>query len=195
MKVGISNEVTIGKQVWMSKNLEVSTFRNGDPIPEAKTDYQWQKARQNGQPAWCYYDNDPAKGEKYGKLYNWYAVNDLRGLAPKGWHIPSNAEWTVLESALGGSSVAGGKLKEAGTTNWKTPNTGAENSSGWTGLPGGARYNDGTFNDVGYSGCWWSTTEGGTSLAWGCGLAYNGCNFGRGALNEQAGFSVRCLRD
>jgi uncharacterized protein (TIGR02145 family) len=101
--------VTIGTQVWMTKNLDVSTFRNGDPIPEAKTDEEWKKAGENKQPAWCYYDNDPANGAKYGKLYNWYAVNDSRGLAPVGYHIPSDAEWTKLEVFLGAD--AGNKMK------------------------------------------------------------------------------------
>ena len=103
--------VTIGNQVWMTKNLDISTFRNGDTIPEAKTNEEWKKAGENKQPAWCYYDNDPANGAKYGKLYNWYAVNDPRGLAPIGYHIPSDAEWTKLTDFLGGESVAGTKMK------------------------------------------------------------------------------------
>ena len=101
--------VTIGTQVWMTKNLDVSTFRNGDPIPEAKTGEEWKKAGENKQPAWCYCDNDPTNGAKYGKLYNWYAVNDSRGLAPVGYHIPSDAEWTKLEVFLGAD--AGNKMK------------------------------------------------------------------------------------
>lgn len=84
--------VTIGNQVWMTKNLNVDKFRNGDPIPEAKTDEEWIKAGENKQPAWCYYENDPANGEKYGKVFNWYAVNDPRGLAPEGWHDPTEEE-------------------------------------------------------------------------------------------------------
>ena len=92
--ISYAQTITIGTQVWMTKNLDVATFRNGDPIPQAKTDEEWEKAGENQQPAWCYYDNDPANGAKYGKLYNWYAVNDSRGLAPVGYHIPSDAEWT-----------------------------------------------------------------------------------------------------
>ena len=93
--IGLSNAqtVTIGTQVWMTKNLDVATFRNGDPIPEAKSNEEWEKAGENKQPAWCYYNNDPANGAKYGKLYNWYAVNDPRGLAPEGWHVPNIDEW------------------------------------------------------------------------------------------------------
>lgn len=93
--------VTIGKQEWMSENLNVSTFRNGDPIPEAKTNEEWKNAGENMQPAWCYYDNDPKNGAKYGKLYNWFAVNDSRGLAPEGWHVPTYEDWETLKKNLG----------------------------------------------------------------------------------------------
>ena len=105
------DEVTIGKQVWMSENLNVDKFRNGDPIPEAKTDEEWEKAGENGEPAWCYYNNNPDNGDRYGKLYNWFAVNDPRGLAPEGWKIPSDEDWTRLTDFLGGESVAGQKMK------------------------------------------------------------------------------------
>jgi uncharacterized protein (TIGR02145 family) len=103
--------VTIGTQVWTTKNLDVSTFRNGDVIPQASTDEAWEAAGGNKQPAWCYYDNDSANGTKYGKLYNWYAVNDPRGLAPEGYHIPTDEEWTVLIDYLGGRGIAGKKMK------------------------------------------------------------------------------------
>ncbi len=108
--------VTIGTQVWMTKNLDVTIFRNGDPIPEAKTKEEWVKAGENKQPAWCNYDNNPANGSKYGKLYNWYAVNDPRGLAPEGYHVPTDAEWTILENFLG--SDDGKKMKSA--TGWNS---------------------------------------------------------------------------
>ena len=101
--------VTIGTQVWLKENLNVSTFRNGDPIPEAKTAEEWQAAGDAKQPAWCYYDNDPKNGAKYGKLYNWYAVNDPRGLAPAGYHVPTDEEWSVLIGLLGND--AGKKMK------------------------------------------------------------------------------------
>ena len=107
--ISYAQTITIGTQVWTTKNLDAATFRNGDPIPQAKTDDEWWKAGVNKQPAWCYYDNDPANGAKYGKLYNWYAVNDSRGLAPVGYHIPSDAEWTILVDYLG--SDAGTKMK------------------------------------------------------------------------------------
>jgi hypothetical protein len=108
--------VTIGTQVWMTKNLDVAKFRNGDPIPEAKTNEEWVKAGVNKQPAWCNYDNNPANGSKYGKLYNWYAVNDPRGLAPEGYHVPTDAEWTKLDNLLG--SDAGKKMKSV--TGWNS---------------------------------------------------------------------------
>ncbi|MBM3401498.1 MAG: hypothetical protein FJY21_04145 [Bacteroidetes bacterium] len=132
-----SQTVTIGNQVWMTKNLDLDKFRNGDPIQEAKTNEEWKKAGENKQPAWCYYNNDPANGTKYGKLYNWYAVTDPRGLAPKGWHIPTDMEWTILIDYLGGPDVAGGKMKSTGSEYWKSPNREASNESGFSGLPGG----------------------------------------------------------
>ena len=120
--------VKIGTQEWMTKNLDVATFRNGDPIPEAKTDEEWKKAWEEGKPAWCYYDNDPANGKKYGKLYNWYAVNDSRGLAPHRYHIPSDKEWWKLINFLGGKSVAGAKMKS--TSGWLSyPDKGSKTCS------------------------------------------------------------------
>jgi uncharacterized protein (TIGR02145 family) len=129
--------IKIGSQVVMKKNLNVSHYRNGDRIPQVKGPDKWA-ALTTG--AWCWYNNDSANGAVYGKLYNWYAVNDPRGLAPEGWHIPSDAEWTTLTTFLGGEGVAGGKMKERGITHWIYPNTDATNSSGFTGLPGGVRY-------------------------------------------------------
>ena len=101
-QVNYAQTVNIGTQVWVTKNLDVDKFRNGDPIPQAKTNEEWKAAGENKQPAWCYYDNDPANGANYGKLYNWYAVNDKRGLAPEGWHVPSKMEWDTLAKFLGG---------------------------------------------------------------------------------------------
>jgi len=190
---GASKEVTIGKQVWMTKNLDVATFRNGDPIPEAKTDEEWERAGENKQPAWCYYKNDPANGAKYGKLYNWYAVNDPRGLAPAGYHIPSDAEWTKLTDFLDGREVAGTKMKSK--TGWSKNGNGT-NSSGFSGLPGGYRDNLGTFLSIGEDGYWWSSSENYTDNAWDRNLGYNsGCVFRLNGIYKEEGFSVRCLRD
>jgi len=188
---GASKEETIGTQVWMTKNLDVSTFRNGDPIPEAKTDGEWAQAGDNKQPAWCYYDNDPANGEKYGKLYNWYAVNDPRGLAPAGYHIPSDAEWTKLTDFLGGGEVAGPKMKSK--TGW-TGNGNGTNTSGFSGLPGGTRNFNGTFYYIRNYGYWWSSTENYTSNAWYRNLDYDDGDVEWSSLNKEIGFSVRCLK-
>ena len=178
--------VTIGTQVWMTKNLDVSTFRNGDSIPQVNTNEDWVKAREKKQPAWCYYENDPANGAKYGKLYNWYAVNDPRGLAPKGYHIPTDAEWKKLAKSLGGNKKAGEKMKiteEYGT-----------NSSGFSGLLGGM----GTgyeFNWKGGYGFWWSATEANEDQAKLRFLRLSDINLGIENDYKGNGFSVRCLRD
>jgi uncharacterized protein (TIGR02145 family) len=155
-------EVKIGDQIWMSKNLDVDTFRNGDPIPHAETDEAWEEAAENQEPAWCYYDNDPTNGEKYGKLYNWYAVNDPRGLAPEGWYIPSDDEWMTLIDYLGGEIEAGVKMKS--TIGWNDDGNGT-NESGFSGLPAGDR--NWSFYDIGKCGYWWSSTEEATHSALG----------------------------
>jgi uncharacterized protein (TIGR02145 family) len=184
--------VLIGAQYWMEKNLEVTTYRNGDPIPYVTDATAWA-ALTTG--AWCYYNNDPANGSLYGKLYNWYAVNDPRGLAPVGWHVPTDAELTTLSTTLGGDAVAGGKMKVAGTTRWTTPNTGADNSSGFAGLPGGARNKFGSFVNVGFNGSWWSSSESDATFAWGRDLYYTSGAILRNLFSKQHGFSVRCLMD
>ena len=184
--------IVIGTQQWMRENLDVLTYRNGDIIPQVTDPTAWA-ALTTG--AWCYYNNDVANGAIYGKLYNWYAVNDPRGLAPTGWHVPTDDEWTTLSTTLGGDAVAGGKMKVAGTTRWTTPNTGATNESGFAGLPGGNRYNNGAFYNVGSTGSWWSSTEGSTTNAWSRFLFYDGVNIDRNNMNKKFGFSVRCLRD
>jgi uncharacterized protein (TIGR02145 family) len=148
--------VTIGNQTWMQKNLNFCTYRNGDPIPEVTDLTEWANLTIG---AWCYYENDTANDPVYGKLYNWYAVNDIRGLAPEGWHVPSDSESTVLIDYLGGLNIAGGKMKEEGTAYWENPNTAADNSSGFTGLPGGARSSTGEFTSIGKGGAFWSSTD------------------------------------
>ena len=194
--ISYAQTITIGTQVWMTKNLDVATFRNGDPIPQAKTDEEWEKAGDNQQPAWCYYDNDPANGAKYGKLYNWYAVNDSRGLAPSGYHIPSDAEWTILTDFLGGEKVAGTKMKSTDFWADYEGNSGnGTNESGFSGLPGGLRFFNGTFLTIGKFGYWWSSTENFTGNAWPRFLYYFNGGVYRNYFNKQDGFSVRCLRD
>jgi len=182
--------VTIGTQIWMQKNLNVCKYRNGDDIPQVQDPTAWE-ALTTG--AWCYYNNDTANGPVYGKLYNWYAVNDPRGLAPTGNHIPSDAEWTILTTFLGGE-FAGDKMKA--TTGW-TPYSGITNtnSSGFTGLPGGYRSNNGAFDSVGNFGTWWSSSEVVTTDAWARDLRYDFGGANRNGFSKAIGFSVRCLRD
>ncbi len=184
-------------QIWMQKNLSVTTYRNGDPIPEVKDPVKWSKLTTG---AWCYYENNVNYGKVYGILYNWYAVNDPRGLAPAGWHIPSDTEWTTLSNALGGDDVAGGKMKEMGTTNWHASNDGATNYSGFTGLPGSCRYFTGDFGVTGWyvvgeGGFWWSSTQRSAAYAWPRLLIYNLILFDRKDQPKQCGFSVRCIKD
>ena len=152
--------VKIGTQTWMTENLNVDRFRNGDLIPEAKTDEQWNNAGQLKQPAWCYYKNDSTNGAKYGKLYNWYAVNDTRGLSPKGWHVPSYNEFLVLRKFIG--QMEGGKKMKA-TSDWEIPIPdippgNGTNSSGFNGFPGGWRYLTGQFNGLHTNAEFWTST-------------------------------------
>lgn len=187
---GGSEEVTIGDQVWMAENLNVDKFRNGDPIAHAKTKEAWKKAEDNKQPAWCYYDNGPANGEKYGKLYNWYAVNDPRGLAPMGWHVPSDEEWATLTDHL--DDGAGTKMKS--NSGWNDNGNGT-NESGFSGLPGGFRGLNGSFNGIGEFGGWWSATELDTVSAWGRYLSYSNGSVSGDQGPKGLGLFVRCLRD
>ncbi len=157
-------QVQIGNQVWSSKNLDVATYNNGDSIPEEKDIANWTNLTTG---AWIWSGNNSTTGAVYGKLYNLYALTDPRGLLPNGWHLPSFAEWITLSNTLGGRSVAGGKMKVLGTANWITPNTGANNSSGFTGLPGGAVSASGTgtatsvwsLNAGSSIGVWWAGTS------------------------------------
>ncbi len=196
----IVNTVTIGSQEWQAENLNVDRFRNGDSILHARTDEEWRTAGERKEAAWCYYNNDAKNGKIYGKLYNWYAVNDSRGLAPKGWHIPSDEEWTTLTDYLGGEEVAGGKMKTTATVYWEAPNEGATNESGFTGLPGGYSITEEhvEFNNLGSAGGWWSSSEDNNyfdHLAWYLHLDYDNDNVYRWSSYKGNGYSVRCLRD
>jgi uncharacterized protein (TIGR02145 family) len=184
--------IIIGTQTWSLKNLDIATYRNGDPIPEVQDKTAWANLTTG---AWCYYENITANGTTYGKLYNWYAVNDTRGLAPNSYHIPTDAEWTLLTDYLGGVSIAGGKMKETATSHWLSPNTNATNSSGFTGLPGGYRSSNGSFSNVGAYGYWWSSSELSTFNAWYRSLSNNNGNVYRNEANKRNGFSVRCIKD
>jgi uncharacterized protein (TIGR02145 family) len=195
------SSVTIGNQKWTDKNLDVSTYRDGTVIPKVD-DATWSTLTTG---AYCYYKNDSTTyAAIYGKLYNWYAVvgihdNDAntpnKTLAPEGWHVPTDGEWTTLTDTLGGVSVAGGKMKEAGLAHWASPNTGATNESGFAGRPGGSRVSGGAFGGIVGNGFWWSSSEDDATSAWGRVLDYTGGSVYRNNDNKGSGFSVRCLRD
>jgi uncharacterized protein (TIGR02145 family) len=184
--------VTIGKQVWMVENLKTTKYNDGKTIPLVSDNAAWTDL---STPAYCWNNNSAtANKNTYGALYNWYTINTNK-LCPKGWHVPTNAEWTTLTTYLGGEGVAGGKLKETGTTHWKRPNTVATNSSGFTARAGGGRYEDGKFYDLGSKGYWWSSTEEGEANAWCFELQYAIRSINRLGSKKPAGWSIRCLRN
>ncbi len=197
-----AQQVIIGNQTWTSKNLDVSTFRNGDPIPEAKTPQEFIAAGMNSKPAWCYYNNDSLNNRTYGKLYNWYAVNDLRGIAPKGFHIPTVDEWGSLIDNLGGQTSTGRKMKNSNGWN---ENGNGDNESGFSGLPGGYcmavnKYgSEGIFMDLGSFGSWWSSTPFNTVglvlQIWQIALSKTSDGVYKSSRPSTSGASVRCLRD
>jgi len=190
--------VKIDKQEWMSENLNVTTFRNGDPIHEAKTPQEFIAAGLNSKPAWCYYNNDSLNNRTYGKLYNWYAINDPRGLAPKGFHIPGLDEWRSLIYFLGGDTSAGRKMKN--TNGWDENGNGG-NESGFSGLPGGYcmpvnKYSDeGKFVDLGSVGEWWSTAGFVAGKGRYIALSKTSNNVYTMYNLPTFGLSVRCIRD
>jgi len=187
------NEVAIGKQIWMSHNLDINTFRNGDSIPNAKTDEEWRKAGENKKPAWRYCNNDSTYGQKYGKLYNWYAVNDPRGLAPTGWHIPNDDEWITLIKFLGGKEIAGKKLKN--TSGWDNNGNG-NNQSGFSALPGAGADFTGYCSGIGDYSYWWSSTEDDDESALGISLeSYSDIVSINNGTYKWAGYSIRCVRN
>ena len=198
-------EVAIGTQTWTTKNLDVATYSDGTIIPQVTDQSEWANLTTG---AWCYYNNDPANGATYGKLYNWYAVagvhdNDPntpnKKLAPSGWHVPSDVEWNTLFNFLGSKSVAGNKIKESGTSHWTNPNTGADNSTGFSALPGGARYNDGGFSaptiPLGGNGFYWSSTEYNITMSYDLMLSYFNGYASLAPHSKGSGESVRCIKN
>ena len=206
--------VTIGTQIWSSTNLDVTTYRDGTFIPEVTDPDVWANLTTG---AWCYYQNNLGWGNQYGKLYNWYAIAGIfdnaslnnpslrKQFAPNGWHVPSDAEWSILINYLdsnsnGGSAMpnlAGGKMKSVGTTLWQTPNTGATNSSGFSGFPGGKRIYNGVFETRSQVGMWWSSSEFSITMAWYRSLNYstNSAIKNMSGYGKTEGLSVRCIRD
>ena len=186
-------------QEWALKNLDVTTYRNGDVIPQVSDPVAWRNLTTG---AWCYYNNDPTTNDTYGKLYNIFAVTDPRGLAPEGWHISTRAEWAILGACFGGDNTAGGALKSTGTIQdgtgtWEAPNTGATNSSGFTGQPGGLRDIFGTFIALGQGGYWWSATQDPsfTDYYYGRWLTYDSDDFLEPTAYKTLGLSVRVVKD
>jgi uncharacterized protein (TIGR02145 family) len=178
--------VTIGSQEWMAENLRTSKYRNGDAIAGNLSDDQWKSATSGAQAV---YDNKNSNLTTYGRLYNWYAVKDTRGLCPVGWHVPTDAEWTELTNFLGGEKVAGKKMKSS--------SMGGTNSSGFSALPGGVRnYTYGHFSVEGFSGLWWSSSAYGANNAWDRLLHSSRDDvYGGSSSSPRNGVSVRCVRD
>jgi len=203
----VYNTVQIGTQCWTQSNLKVSKYRNGDNIPTGLSGAQWSSTTSG---AYAIYNNDPVNDALYGKLYNWYTVNDSRGLCPTGWHVPSDVEWNLLVKYLDSnadtvcvncwqSSTAGGALKSTAMQptpgGWNSPNTGATNSSGFTAPPSGLRNSLGVFDIMSDFGCWWSSSVSSASNAWYRFLNYDYSDVNRSNGTRADGFSVRCLKD
>jgi uncharacterized protein (TIGR02145 family) len=188
----IYHAVKIGNQVWMLENLKVTHYRNGDPIPNVTENEFWSNLVTG---AYCDYNNDTNNSATYGKIYNWYTIEDNRNLAPKGWHVASQAEWTELINFLGGESLTGGKLKETDTTHWKSPNTNASNVTGFTALPGGYRLEGGKFKSIRTMGLWWTLTSFSDPLAHYHYLSYINGTLVSGNYPKEIGMSVRCVKD
>ena len=203
----VYNIINIGEQWWMAENLRVSRYRNGDIIPKVTEIQEWEKYNKE---RWAYYDNDIINEHYYGKLYNWYVINDERGLCPVGWRVPSDDDWIYLELHTGLSMEdaenigkrgvnEGNELKSTRTEpdphpRWNNPNEGVTNYSGFTGLPGGRITGDG-FSLLGYHGIWWSSTEATNFSAWVRGLAYDDSSIGRYFYDKRSGISVRCMKE
>lgn len=176
---------------WTDGNYTGTTFRNGDTIPQVTDPIAWAGLTT---PGWCWYNNDPANETIYGKLYNWYAINDPRGFAPVGYRVPSDTDWSNLVTCLGGESIAGGKLKSKDL--WVSPNIGATNESLFNAIPSGIRnYDDGTFVSIGYSGCWWSSTEFNIASAWVRYITYDYSDAFSNDNYKKNGLSVRLIKE
>jgi len=185
--------IKIGDQIWMAENLRVTRYNNGDPIPEVTDNQEWSNLKTG---AYCNYNNNDSLGNIYGRLYNWYAIIDSRGIAPKGWRIPTTEDLMKLISYLGGDSVTGGKLKERGTTHWLWPNKGATNESKFNALPGGYRLNfGGTFHSLGSNAYYWTTTESFELYSWSQQIFYAFADKSPEMEFATYGFSVRCIKD
>ncbi len=185
--------VTIGTQIWIAENLRTTKYNDGTAIPLVTDNTAWKNLTTS---AYCNSNNTTNIDTiaTFGRLYNWYAVNTDK-LAPVGWHVPTYEEWITLITYLDGESVAGGKLKETGTTHWLSPNTGASNTTGFTALPSIQRYVNGVFSTIAYDGKWWNATEYNTDIARYHILDYTVGDISRNSSFKQLGLSIRCVRD
>ncbi|MEX2234805.1 MAG: fibrobacter succinogenes major paralogous domain-containing protein [Cyclobacteriaceae bacterium] len=183
--------VKIGDQVWMVENLNVDRFRNGEAITHATTSEEWVRAGKEGKPAWCYYENKQENGQRYGKLYNWYAVTDPRGVAPEGYRVATDADWRLVTDFLGGEDAAGTKMKSPG--GWVAKGNGT-NESGFSGLPGGSRNLYGEFQYGEQGAYWWTSTERDRELAWYRVIDQSPYYVYRTNYSKANGLSVRCVR-
>jgi uncharacterized protein (TIGR02145 family) len=197
MDGNVYHAITIGTQVWMMENLRVTRYQNGDIIGTTTPAIKDISAESAPKYQWAYKETTSQDSIKtHGRLYTWYAATDSRIICPLGWHVPSDAEWATLTSYLGGDSVAGAKMKEAGTSHWNSPNKGADNSSGFTGLPSGMRHSNGSFDYMGLYAYWWSSTPNNASTAWMRPLSYTSIDAGRSSFfNKRDGFCVRCIQN
>ena len=191
-RIGNFRSVQIGDQVWMVENLNTDTFRNGDSIPQATSAEEWVGAGREEKPAWCYYENKAGNGVRYGKLYNWHAVMDPRGLAPEGWHVATDAEWRQTTDYLGGEDAAGTKMKDS--TGWVGKGNGT-NESGFSALPGGSRNLYGEFAYGEQAAYWWTATESDDELAWYRVIDQSPYYVYRTNYSKANGMSVRCVKD
>ncbi|MEN6311079.1 MAG: fibrobacter succinogenes major paralogous domain-containing protein [Acidobacteriota bacterium] len=183
--------VRIGNQIWMVENLKTTKLNDGQSIPCVTDDVSWSNLET---PGYCFYNNDSANKDLYGALYNWHAVNTGK-LAPQGWHVPTDAEWTILTNTLGGEETAGGEIKEKGFAHWVLPNTGANNSTGFSALPGAGRAGDGDWGGLAYYANFWTSTESSATNAWRRHLVNDDRNVRRDNGSKGMGFSVRCVKD
>ena len=188
----IYKTVKIGTRIWMAENLKVTRYNDGEEIPLTKDADVWRNLVTG---AYCWYNNDETSfKDTYGALYNGYTM-DAGKLCPLGWHVPEAEDWKELGEFLGDSAKAGGKLKEAGTTHWLSPNKGADNSSGFTALGTGIRYFEGTYASILSYSAIWSSTEVSHDDEWCAGVYFADAAFSLNHRNKKYGFSVRCLKD
>lgn len=188
----VYHTITIGTKTWMVQNLIATRYQNGDSITNVTDNTVWSNLTKG---AYCNYINNTIYSSTFGRLYNWYTINDIRKIAPAGWHVATSHEWQTLINSFGGEYLAGGILKESDTVHWKSPNTGADNSSGFTAIPGGYRNDFGTFNFMGINGRWWSATEYNSTMAYYYTMYYNSPNASNGNTSKKEGLSIRCVKD